>query len=137
MRILALVLALGAPALAGPDLDKLRASVVQVFVVSQSEDYYRPWQRPRASRSGGSAFYIGDRKLMTNAHVISESKNLLVKRADRAQRYEARVLFAGHDCDLAVITVDDESFWEGMEPLRIGNRPAMQSTVATIGKRGA
>ena len=47
MRILALLCALAAPLFAGPDLDKLRASVGQVFTVSQSEDYFRPWQRPR------------------------------------------------------------------------------------------
>jgi S1-C subfamily serine protease len=116
-----------------PDMKKLRASIVKVFTVSQTENYQRPWQRPRPQGSSGSAFYIGDRKLMTNAHVISDAKNLQVKRADRVKRYEARVLYAGHDCDLAVITVDDDTFWEGMVPLEIADRPAMRSKVMTIG----
>lgn len=133
MRIPALLLMLAAPVLAQPDMKKLRASVVQVTVVTQSEDYSRPWQRPRARQSGGSAFFIGDKMLMTNAHVVSDAKVLRVKRADRVKWYEARPLFVGHDCDLAVITVDDATFWDGMEPLRIGNRPAMQSTVSTVG----
>jgi len=133
MRTLALLLVLAAPLLAQSDMDKLRASVVQVTVVTQSEDYSRPWQRPRARESGGSAFYIGDKMLMTNAHVVSNSKVLRVKRADRVKLYEARTLLIGHDCDLAVITIDDETFWEGMQPLRVGNRPAMQSTVSTVG----
>lgn len=126
-----------AAAPAGPppvaDMDRLRAAIVKVFTVSQSEDYRRPWQRPRPQGSSGSAFYIGDKMLMTNAHVISDAKNLQVKRADRVKRYEARVLFAGHDCDLGVITVDDDSFWEGMQPLEIGGRPAMRSKVMTVG----
>ncbi len=117
----------------GLDLKKLRASVVQVFVTSQSEDYSRPWQRPRAGGSSGTAFYIGEKMLMSNAHVVSDAKSLLVKRADRPKRYEARVLFKGDDCDLAILTVDDESFFEGMEPLRFGARPGMQSTVRAIG----
>jgi len=133
MRTLALLLALAAPLLAQSDMDKLRASVVQVSVVTQSEDYTRPWQRPRPRESTGSAFFIGDKMLMTNAHVVSDSKVLRVKRADRVKWYEARTLFTGHDCDLAVITVDDETFWEGMQALRVGNRPAMQSTVSTVG----
>jgi S1-C subfamily serine protease len=133
MRTLALLLMLAAPLVAQPDLERLRASVVQVFVVTQPEDYTRPWQRPRSRESGGTAFNIGDKMLMTNAHVVSDAKVLRVKRADRAEWYEARPLFFGHDCDLAVITVDEEAFWEGMEPLRIGNRPAMQSTVSTVG----
>jgi S1-C subfamily serine protease len=133
MRTLAVFLALAAPLWAQPDMNKLRASVVQVSVVTQSEDYSRPWQRPRPRGSGGSAFYIGDKMLMTNAHVASDAKVLRVKRADRVKWYEARPVFLGHDCDLAIITVDDDAFWEGMEPLRIGNRPAMQSTVSTVG----
>jgi len=115
------------------DLDKLRASVVQIYVVSQSEDYYRPWQRPRPQRSSGSGFYIGKHRLLTNAHVISNAKNLLVKRADQTKRYPARVLFAGHDCDLGMLTVDDPEFWKGMEPLVIGARPDLRTTVATVG----
>ncbi|MDH3592206.1 MAG: serine protease, partial [Planctomycetota bacterium] len=77
--------------------------------------------------------FIGNKMLMTNAHVVSDAKSLLVKRADRTKRYEARVLFKGDDCDLAVITVDDESFFEGMTALRVGRRPDMQSTVLTVG----
>ncbi|MDJ0520643.1 MAG: trypsin-like peptidase domain-containing protein [Planctomycetota bacterium] len=125
----------GAPAVdsSEPNLTKLRASVVKVFTVSQPEDYRRPWQRPRPQGSSGSAFYIGKRMLMTNAHVVSDAKNLQVKRADRVKRYEARVLFAGHQSDLAVITVDDNEFWEGMVPLEISERPAMRSKVMTIG----
>lgn len=115
------------------ELKKLRASVVQIFVNSQSEDYYRPWQRPRPQRSSGSGFYIGNKRLLTNAHVASNAKNLLVKRADRPKRYEARVLFAGHDCDLAMLTVDDPEFFEGMDPLVIGARPNLRTTVATVG----
>ena len=134
MRTALLMLVLAAPALAGPkELEKLRASVVQVFVVSQPEDYARPWQRPSARGSSGTAFFIGDKKLLTNAHVISDARVLRVKRADRVKQYDARVLFAGHDCDLAILTVDDATFFEGMEPLRIGNRPDMQSSVKTVG----
>jgi len=116
-----------------PDMDKLRTAVVKVFTVSQSENYRKPWQRPRPEGSSGTAFYIGNRMLMTNSHVISDAKNLQVKRADRVKRYEARVLYAGHDCDLAVITVDDDEFWTGMVPLEIAERPAMRSTVMTVG----
>jgi len=135
MRNIAVLGLLASLASAGPaeDLDKYRASVVQVLVTSQAEDYTRPWQRPRASNSGGSAFFIGNRRLMTNAHVVSDAKTLLVKRADRPERYQARVLFKGDDCDLAMLTVDDDGFFAGMEPLRIGNRPDIQSTVAAVG----
>ena len=135
MRTLLLLCVAAAPLVAGGgvDLDKMRASVVQVFVAAQEEDYSRPWQRPGAESWGGSAFYVGERVLLTNAHVVRDAKVLRLKRADRVKKYDARVLFSGHDCDLAALTVDDPEFFDGMEPLVIGNQPAMQSTVVTVG----
>jgi S1-C subfamily serine protease len=133
MRKLLLLLLLPVPVLAGPDLDKLRASVIQVYVFAQEEDYSKPWQRPGTESWTGSAFAIGGRKLLTNAHNVADSKVIRAKRADNPKRFEARVLFAGHDCDLALITVDDDAFWQGLEPLSIGDRPEMRSTVATVG----
>ncbi len=133
MRKALVFLLLAASALAGPDLEKLRASVVQVQVASQGEDYAMPWRRPQPEGSSGTAFCIGDGRLLTNAHVVSNARELRVKRADRAKWYQARVLFAGHDCDLAVLAVDDPDLWREMQPLEIGDSPAIQSTVATVG----
>ncbi|MEE8106838.1 MAG: trypsin-like peptidase domain-containing protein [Planctomycetota bacterium] len=133
MRTLAFLLCLAAAASAGPDLQKLNASIVKIFCYSQPEDYSRPWRSDQAFPSTGSGFFIGNRMIMTNGHVVGNERQLMVKRADRSKRYEARMLFAGHDCDLAVITVDDDSFWEGMEKMEIGARPGLQSTVACIG----
>ena len=132
-KALLVLFLLAAPVLAGPDLEKLRASVVQVFTMSQGEDYATPWKRPSPQGANGTAFCIGKGLLLTNAHVTSDAKVLRVKRADRAKWYEARVVFAGHDCDLAILGVDDPSLWEDMQPLEIGECPAIQSTVAAIG----
>lgn len=115
------------------ELDTFRASVIQIFVVGQAESYATPWKRPAPQRWGGSGFFLGDSRIMTNAHVIADAKRILVKRADRVKKYEARVLFAGHDCDLGMITVDDAEFFEGMQPLEIGERAAMRSKVQTVG----
>ncbi|MCZ6785998.1 MAG: trypsin-like peptidase domain-containing protein [Planctomycetota bacterium] len=134
MRSLFALLILVPAALAEPpDLQRLKSSIVKVFAVTQIEDYNRPWQSRRPRQGTGSAFSIGKKTLLTNAHVVSDSRVLYVKRADRPMRYEARKLHIGHDCDLAVITVDDEEFWDGMAPLSLGRRPALRSTVSAIG----
>lgn len=132
-KVLPALLLLAVPLFAEPDLEKLRASVVQVFVVSQPENYATPWQHPNPTGSNGSAFCIRPGMLLTNAHVVSDAKVLRVKRADRTDWYEARVLFAGHDCDLAILAVDDQKLWQGMQPLEIGDTPAMQSKVSAVG----
>ena len=117
----------------GVDLDRLRASVVQVEVVLQSEDYRTPWQTPDPVGTGGSGFYIGNGRILTNAHVVTEAKIIRLKRPDRPDKVDARVLFVAHDCDLAIITVDDGTFFDGMVPLEFGGVPKLRSTVTAVG----
>jgi hypothetical protein len=39
----------------------------------------------------------------------------------------------GHDCDLAVLTVQDDRFFENLEPLELGELPKVRSAVVTYG----
>ena len=56
-----------------------------------------------------------------------------VKRRGDDERYLARVLHIGVDCDIAMLTVDEPGFWEGLEPLEFGPLPRLQDTVAVVG----
>jgi S1-C subfamily serine protease len=47
--------------------------------------------------------------------------------------YLARVVFVGHDCDLALLEVEDSQFYNGVEPLEFGALPKVRSTVVTYG----
>lgn len=39
----------------------------------------------------------------------------------------------GHDCDLAVLEVKDEAFWQGIQLLKLGNLPDLQAPVQVVG----
>ena len=42
----------------------------------------------------------------------------------------------GHDCDLAILSVEDEAFWSSptdMLPLKLGDLPALQQDVIVVG----
>jgi S1-C subfamily serine protease len=47
--------------------------------------------------------------------------------------WEARVLHVAHDCDLAILGVYDEKFFEGTKPLEFGGIPELESTVSAYG----
>jgi len=77
---------------------------------------------------------------MTNAHVVANTKQLLVRKYHDPQRYFAKVEFVAHDVDLAIIRVidpstgkDNENFYKGMKPLEFGSLPKVRSTVVTYG----
>ena len=49
------------------------------------------------------------------------------------QRYLARVTFVSHEADLAIITVDDPSFFSDLQPLSIGLLPEPLQEVSVYG----
>ena len=56
-----------------------------------------------------------------------------VKRRGDDKKFLARVLAIGTECDLALLTVDDEAFWKGLEPMHLGELPSLQESVAVVG----
>lgn len=40
-----------------------------------------------------------------------------------------QVLAIGPECDIALLSVEDEDFWKGVEPLRFGSLPRLQVSV--------
>jgi len=105
-------------------LDK---SVVMVRSVQQEFDYITPWKQTEVVHGIGSGFVIGGRKILTNAHNASNYKYVEVRKEYEARRYPAEVAFIGHDCDLAILTVDDDSFFNDMVPLELGPLPKVNS----------
>lgn len=108
-------------------------SVVQILTFSQTPVFDAPWRYDSVRRSGGSGFVIRGRRIMTNAHVIAWAKQIIVRRYQDPRPFQARVAFVGHDCDLAILEVEDPAFFEGMEPLEFGELPSVRSSVVTYG----
>ncbi|MBN1845396.1 MAG: trypsin-like peptidase domain-containing protein [Sedimentisphaerales bacterium] len=113
-----------------PQFDK---SVVMIQCISQEYNYSTPWQEHAMSRTGGTGFIIAGRRILTNAHNVSNARYVELRKQNSAQRYPARIAHVAHDCDLALLTVADEGFFADMEPLELGGIPPVNSTVSTFG----
>jgi len=104
---------------------------VQITNYTPQPDWVEPWRFSPVSGGLGSGFVIEGQRIMTNAHVVSWSQQLIVYRYQDPQPYRATVEYIGHDCDLAVLRVLDAGFFEGIPPLEIGELPLVRSTVTT------
>ncbi|GAB4242343.1 MAG: S1C family serine protease [Candidatus Methylacidiphilales bacterium] len=111
----------------------LRKSVVRISVTSQQMDYRVPWNPGQLGRGVGTGFVIEGQRLMTNAHVVSDARQIIVQKDGDPRRYTARIEHVAHDCDLALLKVVEDGFFEGMEPLSFGGIPAIESTVTVYG----
>ncbi|KAK4558593.1 hypothetical protein RGQ29_008059 [Quercus rubra] len=108
-------------------------AVVKVYCTHTAPDYSLPWQKQRQFTSTGSAFMIGDGKLLTNAHCVEHDTQVKVKRRGDDTKYVAKVLARGVDCDMALLSVESKEFWEGAEPLTFGHLPRLQEAVTVVG----
>jgi S1-C subfamily serine protease len=108
-------------------------SVIRITTFSQQPVWDAPWRFDPVRKASGSGFVINGKRIMTNAHVVSWAKQVLVYKYQDPRPYLARVAFIGHDCDLAVLEVEDETFFNGLEPLDFGELPKVRSTVITYG----
>ncbi|PIN05246.1 Serine protease [Handroanthus impetiginosus] len=108
-------------------------SVVKIFTVSSSPSYFLPWQNKSQRESMGSGFVISGRRILTNAHVVADHTFVLVRKHGSPTKYRAEVQAVGHECDLAILVVENEEFWEGMKFLELGDVPFLQEAVAVVG----
>ncbi|AQK42137.1 Protease Do-like 2, chloroplastic-like [Zea mays] len=113
--------------------DKFLNAVVKVYCTHIAPDYGLPWQKQRQHSSSGSAFMIGDGKLLTNAHCVEHDTQVKVKRRGDDKKYIAKVLARGVECDLALLSVENEEFWRGTEALHFGRLPCLQDSVTVVG----
>lgn len=108
-------------------------AVVKVYCTHTAPDYSLPWQKQKQFTSTGSAFMIGDGKLLTNAHCVEHHTQVKVKRRGSDTKYVAKVLARGVECDIALLTVESKEFWKGAEPLDFGHMPRLQDSVTVVG----
>jgi len=111
----------------------ISSSIVRIYNVRNNYDYRNPWQMTGQSSGTGSGCIIDGNRILTNAHVISNSTFVQVRKAGEARRYTARVYAISHLSDLAVLIVEDQSFFENSQPLKIGDLPHVRDKVAVYG----
>ena len=108
-------------------------TVVKIFVTSNTIDYYRPWQSHGIKSSTGSGCIIKGNKILTNAHVVADQTFIQVKKNNDSKKYVAKVEALGHDCDLALLTVEDKKFFNDTPALELGDLPKLQDSVTVLG----
>jgi len=109
------------------------ASVVYVQVFRSAFDWSQPWRQEGVTGASGSGFFIAGGRIVTNAHVIADARQILVRRPDQADPYVATLEAVGNDCDLAVLKVADPAFARGLRPLAFGPLPRAGTRVSTYG----
>ncbi|MFK7909581.1 MAG: trypsin-like peptidase domain-containing protein [Akkermansiaceae bacterium] len=109
------------------------SSIVRIEAATQVPNYREPWKAGQFSGGIGTGFIIGKNRFLTNAHVVSNARRLLITKHGSPQKHPAKIVHIAHDCDLALLEVEDFSPFEGLKPLEIGLVPKLETQVRVIG----
>lgn len=132
----ALLLLVLAEGLAGPCLagnDPLGKSVVKIFTVTNRPNYYQPWVLGYQFNASGSGCIWPGHRILTNAHVVSDSVFIQVMKAGDTKKYTAKVEYVDHDREVALLKVGDPEFFQGTVPAELGDLPFQRDKVAVYG----
>ncbi len=126
---------LGAAAQADPgrEAESVRAAVVKIFTTYQVPLVLDPWSPGWVYSGSGSGCIIEGNRILTNAHVVGNATLIQVRRYGQAERHTAHVQYVTHVGDLALLTVDEPAFFEGVRPLPVGPLPPLQQEVSALG----
>lgn len=108
-------------------------SIVRIEAATQVPNYSEPWKAGHFGGGIGTGFLIGKNRFLTNAHVVSNARRLLITMHGSARKHPARILHIAHDCDLALLEVEDFSPFKKLDHLKIGGVPKLESQVRVIG----
>ena len=92
--------------------DQIRDLVVKIHATQQAPDLLRPWTRSSPQQVKGSGVVIDGKRILTNAHVVKYASQIYVQPNQSATHIPARVEAMTPGMDLAILKLDDESFFD-------------------------
>ncbi|HTH46139.1 MAG TPA: trypsin-like peptidase domain-containing protein [Candidatus Limnocylindria bacterium] len=110
------------------------ASVVKIFATARHPDLYKPWTKQSPSESTGSGVVIEGHRILSNAHVVNYASQVQVQASQSGEKINATVEAIAPGIDLAILKLDDESFFDAHPPLpRAAMLPAIKDAVMAYG----
>lgn len=93
----------------------------------------QPWRRFAQQWGTASAFAVLGKHILTSAFHVRYTSLITLKKASSDHRFTATVVAVAEEYDLAVLDVEDPSFWTDIIPLQLGTVPALQQKVKVLG----
>ncbi len=105
------------PASSDTNFDAVANSVVKIFSTVRYPDLYRPWEKISPGTVTGSGVVIEGKRILSNAHVVLYASRIDVQANQSGDKISATVEAIAPGIDLAVLKLDDESFFATHPPL--------------------
>ena len=109
-------------------------SVVKIFATLRYPDVSKPWAKEAPQEISGSGMVIEGKRILTNAHMVLYASEIQVQANGSGDRISATVEAVAKGIDLAVLKLEDESFFATHAALqRASKLPKVKDSVLVYG----
>ena len=109
-------------------------AVVKVFATLRMPDPYRPWAKQAPQDITASGVVIEGHRILTNAHAVLYSSEVQIQGTGAGDKIAASVEAVAPGIDLAVLKLDDDSFFATHAPIaRASALPQIKDAVLAYG----
>src|ERR1700744_960397 len=107
---------------------------LKFFPTIRHPDLAKPWTKQGSGEATGSGVVIEGHRILTNAHVVNYASQVQVQGNQAGDKVFATVVAIAPGIDLAVLKVDDKSFFDSRPPLpRPSPLPQIKDPVLAYG----
>jgi S1-C subfamily serine protease len=99
----------------GISMNDLNKAVVKLHVQSKTANIHYPWNAGTLQQKSGSGFIIsvgGQKRILTNAHVVSNHASIRLRKIGSDLEHSAEVEFISQQRDLALVKPINPNFFE-------------------------
>lgn len=119
---------------AAPAPSAVDNSVVKIFATMRYPDPFKPWSKQAPTEATGTGVVIEGKRILTNAHVALYASQIQVQANQSGDKLPATVEYLAIGIDLAVLKLEDESFFDTHPALpRAQKLPSVKDTVMVYG----
>jgi len=112
----------------------LENSVVKIFSTMRYPDAFKPWTKQAPSEATASGVVIEGKRILTNAHAVLYASQVQIQANAAGDKLSASVLAIAPGIDLAVLQLDDPSFFDTHPPVaRASKLPQIKDPVLAYG----
>src|SRR5271170_1994385 len=123
-----------AVAAAADSAPAIENSVVKVFATMRYPDAFKPWSKQAPTEITASGVVIEGKRILTNAHVVLYASQVQVQANAQGDKLPATVVAVAPGIDLAVLQLDDASFFDTHPPVaRAAKLPHIKDAVLAYG----
>ena len=123
-----------APAAADAKSSAVENAVVKIFATIRGPDPFKPWTKQAPQEITGTGVVIEGKRILTNAHLALYSSQVQVQANQSGDKLAASVEFVAPGIDLAVLKLEDETFFDTHPPIaRAPRLPSVKDPVLVYG----